>query len=96
MPTVRSAKAKGKKLEKYLEKEIQELTGLDGDHVRANIGSETGMDINLSKVALEKFPFAVEAKARARCVVYDFFKQAMTNSEGLYPMVVVKADRQLP
>lgn len=96
MANRKTAKAKGKRLEKTIEERVKNYTGLCEDHVRSAIGSENGEDIILSKKAKELFPYAVECKSRKAMSLYRYYEQASKNAGGLEPLVIVKADRKKP
>ena len=94
---IRSAKAKGKLLEKEVKKKIQEAFNLSNDDIRVNIGSETGADIKLSAKAKVKFPFSLECKRRARFdTLYGFYEQAKKHYPELIPAIVLRADYKEP
>lgn len=93
----RSIKAKGHKLEYLVRDKLIEKFNLTKDDIRANIGSETGEDINLSKKALEIIPLKFECKSRSRLAVYTFYEQAKGHpGDTLEPVVVVKMNRKKP
>lgn len=95
--TIRSRKVKAKRLEKLIRDKIIEAFNLTSDDVRITIGQEGGMDIKLSTRAKARFPFAVEAKARATFnTLYNFLDQAKKHDAKLIPLVVVKGDRKQP
>ena len=67
------------------------------DDIRANIGSETGVDINLSKKAQALIPLKIEAKSRAKMSIYTYYDQARSHKgEELEPCVIVKMNRRKP
>jgi hypothetical protein len=91
-----SAKAKGHRLEYLIRDKLIEKFHLTNDDVRANIGSETGVDINLSKKARALIPLAIEAKSRTTMSLYTWYNQACKNAEELEPCVIVKMNRRKP
>jgi hypothetical protein len=91
----RSAKAKGKMLEKEVAEKIIEAFNLTNDDVRTTVGSETGADVKLSAKAKVKFPFSIECKRRAKLdTLYKFYEQAAKHYPELIPAVVLRADRK--
>ncbi len=99
MPAIkrRSAKAKGKLLEKEIAKKIIEAFSLSSDDVRTTVGSETGADVKLSAKARTKFPFSLECKRRAKMdTIYGFYEQAQKHYPELIPAVVLRADYKEP
>ena len=95
--SVKSAKAKGRNLQNLVAKKLLErYTELDSNDVKGATMGQGGMDIQLSNVAREVFPYAVECKARASFAMYKIWEQAETNCEGLEPLLVIKGDRKKP
>lgn len=94
---VRSAKAKGKRLENLVVNRIKEAFNLGPDDIRVNIGAENGADVKLSAKAKARFPFSVECKARnSFTTLYGFYDQARSHYPELVPLVVLKEDRKEP
>ncbi len=89
-------KAKGHRLEYYVRDRLIELFGFDKEDIRANIGSETGEDLKLSKKAQALIPLKFECKSRARMSVYTYYDQAKGHPGELEPVVVVKMNRRKP
>jgi hypothetical protein len=55
-----------------------------------------GVDVQLSESALRLFPFGVECKNRARIAIYGDFQQAMENSKGTVPLLIIKQNHSKP
>lgn len=56
-----------------------------------------GMDVQLSTIARELFPFAIEAKNTERVKVWESFDQAEANTpEGMQPLLVIKRNGSAP
>jgi hypothetical protein len=87
---IRSAKSKGKKLERWIrDKILQYFPSLTEDDVRVTIGQETGADIKLSKKAQEICPYRWESKNRQTFkTLYSYYEQA-TKHEGTGSAVVI-------
>lgn len=84
-------KAKGRRLQnKVVELILQHDNLLTEYDVKPAVMGETGMDIKLSTIARERFPFAVEAKNTERLNIWKALEQAEANSEDLIPMLVFK------
>ena len=95
--SVKSAKAKGRRLQNLVaEKVLDKYKSLDSNDVKGAIMGMSGMDIQLSNVARELFPYAVECKSRASFSTYKIWEQAESNCEGLEPLLVIKADSKKP
>ncbi len=92
----RSAKAKGKSLEKLIQTKILEKFPELKDEIRVTIGQEHGSDLKLSKKALEVLPIKIEAKSRASMSVYTYYEQAKSHHGELEPIVIVKMNRRKP
>ncbi len=92
----RSAKAKGKTLERLIRDKLIEKFHLTSDEIRCTIGSENGEDIKLSKKAQALIPLQIEAKARATMSIYTYYTQACSHKAGLEPCVIVKINRRKP
>jgi hypothetical protein len=97
--TVKSAKAKGRRLQQLVRDLILDsfpTLELDTD-VRSAIMGETGEDIKLSSKARKVFPYSVECKSLKKIAVYNYYDQAASNTpEGCTPLVVLKQDRRKP
>lgn len=97
MIKLRSAKAKGKRLEKLIQSKVLEIFPELSPYVdvRVNIGAEAGSDLKLSPKAREVFNFAVEAKYREVFKgMYKFYDQAAAQ-EG-QPLLVLKMNQRNP
>ena len=94
----RSAKNKGKLLQNKVAKLVREQFELSDKDVKSTTMGESGLDIQLSEAAREKFPYAVECKKHARFAIYSIFKQAKTNAdkEKLTPLLIIEQDRSQP
>lgn len=93
----RAAKRKGKRLEKKISKELQDLTGLDEDDIKPAIGAEAGEDIKMSKIAKEKIPLSIECKTRKQFTIYKYWDQCKKNTpEGRQSCLIIRADRREP
>lgn len=96
---VRSAKAKGKRLERWVRDMILRYRpSLTQDDVRVTVGAETGADIKLSTKGRYYFPYAVECKNRETFgTIYKFLEQAATNAvEGQKPILFIKMNNKEP
>ena len=93
-----SAKAKGRRLQQWCRDQILEsfpsLT--EADVMSTSMGAG-GMDVQLSTIARELFPFAIEAKNTERVKVWESFDQAEANTpEGMQPILVIKRNGSAP
>lgn len=91
--TPRSRKNKGRQFENELAQTLREaFPDLDPADISARSMGDIGIDLLLSPIARQAFPFGVEAKRVERLNIYSAIKQAETNAkkEGLHPMVVFR------
>jgi hypothetical protein len=92
-----SAKAKGRILQQWIRDAIlAAFPTLEPDDVRSTAMGQNGSDVQLSPAAQRKFPYAVECKNLAKCAAYSYYEQAITGSDKLEPLVVLKINRKKP
>jgi len=93
-----SAKAKGRRLQQWCRDQILEsFPSLTEADVASTSMGAGGMDVMLSAIARELFPFAIEAKNTERVKVWESFDQAEANTpEGLQPLLVIKRNGSAP
>jgi hypothetical protein len=77
-----SAKAKGRRLQQQLAKDVERAFGLAEGDVLSRSSGATGTDLILSPAAARIFPFAVEAKNQERVNIWQAWKQASANSRS--------------
>ena len=96
--TPQSAKAKGRKFQKWIrDKLIEAAEGLTKDDVRSTSMGAGGNDILLSSAGKDTYPWAIECKAQERVNVWQAYAQAEANSEGGdEPVVFLTRNRQKP
>lgn len=93
----RSAKNKGKRLQKEVQKDLEWLfEGIleDGD-ISNTIMGENGRDIKLSPLAEKYIPYDVECKNVESLKIWDAIDQAKANNkkDGRVPIVVFRKNR---
>ena len=92
-----SAKDKGRNLQKYVATVLQELLNLHPDDCKSTSMGAQGCDVQLSVAAQEKLPVAIECKSYAKIAVYNWWKQAVSNTKkNQYPMLVIKQNHSNP
>ncbi len=87
-----SAKAKGRRLQQQLAKDVTAAFGLAEGDVLSRSSGATGTDLILSPAAAKVFPFAVEAKNQERVNIWQSWAQTDMDSRkttGLQPLLVV-------
>ena len=55
-----------------------------------------GRDVQLSEQALQLFRYCVECKSRRAIAIYKDFQQAVENSNGDMPLLVIKQNGSKP
>lgn len=93
-----SCKKKGRDLQQWVAKKIQEAFGLDPRDVVSTSMGAGGVDIKLSKAAFDKLPAAIECKSLASFAGYKFMDQANEHVKdaGGFPLVFVKMNGRSP
>lgn len=97
MSTVRSRKAKGRRLQNWVRESLRGLfPHLIDDDIRCAIMGERGADVKLSKKAQCLFPYSIECKNKETWKsVYTAYEQAKSHSK-LSPLVIIKMNQQKP
>jgi len=96
--SIRSAKAKGRKLQNFVRDELrQAFPELEEDDIKSQTMGMTGEDIVLSPQARKAIPYSFECKNVERLQFWSAVEQAEANcKEGCSPVVVVKKNRKDP
>jgi hypothetical protein len=92
--TVASRKQKGRKLQQYIvQKILHSFPTLTERDVRSISMGVPGEDIQLSEVAFNAFPYAVESKAQESLSIWAALEQTETNTRKGIPLLVFKRNR---
>ena len=97
--TVKSAKAKGRRLQQLVRDKIQELLkpyGVVEDDVKSTTMGEGGEDVQLSPLARKYLPISVECKSHKAFAVYKPYEQAEKASGSNQPVLIIKGDHKKP
>ena len=97
-PSVRSRKAKGRRLQNLVRDVLLSMfPNLKKDEdVCCAIMGESGVDVKLSRFAQGLFPFSIECKNKETWKgLYDAYDQAISNA-NLEPVVVLKMNKRDP
>lgn len=96
--TPASAKKKGRLFQQEVATAIRNHFNLPITDVCSRPMGSNGIDIMLSDRARSVFPFGVECKRSERWDLQAWWRQAKANAaaEGLYPLLVVRKNRQEP
>jgi hypothetical protein len=90
----KSAKAKGRKLQNLVVKELRKAyPELEDDDIKSQIMGVSGEDIVLSPLAKRLIGLSFECKNQERLNLWDSLTQAETNSEERTPVLVFKKNR---
>ena len=99
MTTVRSRKAKGRRLQNWVRDTLLEIfTSLDSNDISCAIMGETGEDIKLSNPAKKLIPYSFECKNKETFKgIYDIMSQAQENAKVTdVPVAVIKMNKFQP
>lgn len=94
--TTQSKKAKGRKLQQKIQKDIIETFNLSENDVRSTSMGASGCDILLSDAARAVFPYAIECKAQEKLSIPAWWIQTCENAEKeqLSPLLIFKQSRK--
>lgn len=91
---VKSAKAKGRKLQNFVVEELRKAyPELEEDDIKAQIMGVSGEDVVLSPLAKRLIGLSFECKNQERLNLWDSLSQAETNCEDRTPVLVFKRNR---
>ncbi len=78
-----SAKAKGRKFQQHIRDLLIKHLGFDELDCKSTSMGAGGTDIQLSRAALEKFPYpSIECKNQEKLNVWAAYKQAQSHGDG--------------
>ena len=90
----KSAKAKGRKLQNLVVKELRKAyPELEDDDIKSQIMGVSGEDIVFSPLAKRLIGLSFECKNQERLNLWESLTQAETNSEERTPVLVFKKNR---
>lgn len=91
----RSGKAKGKRFEDEIVKDLRFIFGCSDDEIRRNPASCVGSDVVIAENVSERAPFSIECKNREKIAIWETIRQAEDNArkEGRLPLIVFKRNR---
>jgi hypothetical protein len=89
MAKVRSLIQKGRNFQSKIRDILMETFSLDQDSIRTAIGSETGVDIKLTKKAQELIGLSIECKNQKSLSIWAALEQAKSNTySGTIPALI--------
>tara|TARA_B100001029_G_scaffold134063_1_gene112962 strand:+ start:205 stop:540 length:336 start_codon:yes stop_codon:yes gene_type:complete len=91
-----SAKAKGRKLQKWMRELLIEKLDIHPEDIESRSMGAGGEDLIMARAAREKFPLSIECKNQEKVNVWESYKQAEDNSKDYEPVVVIKRNNSKP
>ncbi|MAG48412.1 hypothetical protein CMO86_01655 [Candidatus Woesearchaeota archaeon] len=91
-----SAKAKGRKLQKWMRELLIEKLDIHPEDIESRSMGAGGEDLIMARAAREKFPMSVECKNQEKVNIWESYKQAEENSKDYEPVVVIKRNNSKP
>ena len=91
-----SAKAKGRKLQKWMRELLIEKLNIHPEDIESRSMGAGGEDLIMARAAREKFPMSIECKNQEKVNVWESYKQAEDNSKNYEPIVVIKRNNSKP
>ena len=91
-----SAKAKGRKLQKWMRELLIEKLDIHPEDIESRSMGAGGEDLIMARAAREKFPMSVECKNQEKVNVWESYKQAEDNSKDYEHVVVIKRNNSKP
>ena len=99
MPSPKSSKAKGRRLQNLVRDKLRAAfsSSLEEDDIKSQTMGMTGEDIVLSPAARKLIPYSIECKNVERLNVWQCLKQAEDNThEDCSPALVIKRNQTIP
>tara|TARA_R110002096_G_scaffold349188_1_gene542305 strand:+ start:1607 stop:1954 length:348 start_codon:yes stop_codon:yes gene_type:complete len=94
MSNVKSAKAKGRRLQNFLRDELKKaFPALREDDIKSQTMGMCGEDIVLSPIAQDVIGYSFECKNKERLDLWASLEQAEDNCNGREPVLVFKRNR---
>ena len=94
MSNVKSAKAKGRRLQNFLRDELKKaFPALRDDDIKSQTMGMCGEDIVLSPAAQDAIGYSFECKNKERLDLWASLEQAEDNCNGREPILVFKRNR---
>jgi hypothetical protein len=95
---IKSAKAKGRRLQNWVRDELFLALGISFDDITTAIMGESGVDVKLTKDKRYLFDFKIECKSQKDgfSAVYKAYNQCKNHSGKGEPLVIIRQDRHRP
>ena len=91
-----SAKAKGRRLQQWVVKQLIETFDIHPEDIKSCSMGAGGEDVVMARAAREKFPYSVECKNVEKLNVWDANDQAKANAGNYEPIVIMKKNGKKP
>ena len=91
-----SAKAKGRRLQQWVVKQLIETFDIHPEDIKSCSMGAGGEDVVMARAAREKFPYSVECKNVEKLNVWDAYDQAKANAGNYEPIVIMKKNGKKP
>jgi hypothetical protein len=91
-----SAKAKGRRLQKWFADKLVEHLEVDSEDLESRPMGSQGEDIIMGKETRQIFPYSVECKNQESVNVWKSYEQATDNCKGYEPLLVIKRNNHKP
>ena len=91
-----SAKAKGRKLQKWFRDVLIEQLKIHEEDIESRSMGAGGEDLIMARSARERFPYSIECKNQEEINLWEAYKQACDNSGKYEPIVVLKRNNHKP
>lgn len=95
MPSARSSKSKGRRLQNFVRDELRDIfPNLEEDDIKSQTMGMTGEDIVLSPLARRTIGYSFECKNQERLNIWGSLEQATDNApEETTPVLIFKRNR---
>ena len=91
-----SAKAKGRKLQKWFRELLIDVLEIHEEDIESRSMGAGGEDLIMARAARTKFPYSIECKNQEKLNVWDAYAQAQANSGDHEPIVFIKKNGKKP
>ena len=91
-----SAKAKGRRLQKWVREQLIEKLKIHEEDIESRSMGAGGEDLIMARAARKKFPYSVECKNQEKVNLWEAYNQACDNSGNYEPIVVLKRNNVKP
>ncbi len=97
--TIKSAKAKGRRLQNWTAEKISQITGYEfgkDKPIEPRPMGQSGTDVRLESNVYNLFPFYIECKFQEHWNIPEWIEQAKKNSKNNHWLLICKKSRSEP